>query len=42
VHYRRFIELWSGADPELQPAVAEARRWLAESEGENKGVNGER
>jgi tetratricopeptide (TPR) repeat protein len=29
-HYRRFIELWSGADPELQPAVAEARRRLAE------------
>jgi tetratricopeptide (TPR) repeat protein len=28
-HYRRFIELWSEADPELQPAVAEARRRLA-------------
>jgi hypothetical protein len=30
-HYRRFIELWSGADPELQPAVTEARSWLAET-----------
>jgi tetratricopeptide (TPR) repeat protein len=29
-HYRRFIELWSAADPELQPAVAEARERLAE------------
>jgi len=28
-HYRRFIELWSDADPELQPAVAEARSRLA-------------
>lgn len=28
VHYRRFIELWKEADPELQPAVAEARRHL--------------
>jgi serine/threonine-protein kinase len=39
VHYRRFIELWSGADPELQPAVSEARRRVEELEGENKGVN---
>ncbi len=31
-HYRRFIELWSTADPELQPAVAEARSRLAEVE----------
>ena len=31
-HYRRFIELWREADPELQPAVAEARRRLAELE----------
>ena len=31
-HYRRFIELWSRADPELQPAVAEARKRLAEVE----------
>jgi tetratricopeptide (TPR) repeat protein len=38
-HYRRFIELWSGADPELQPAVAEARTRLAEAEGEKKSVN---
>jgi tetratricopeptide (TPR) repeat protein len=28
-HYRRFIELWRGADPELQPAVTEARIRLA-------------
>jgi tetratricopeptide (TPR) repeat protein len=31
-HYRRFIELWNGADPELQPAVAKARSRLAEVE----------
>jgi tetratricopeptide (TPR) repeat protein len=30
-HYRKFNELWSGADPELQPAVAEARSHLAEA-----------
>jgi tetratricopeptide (TPR) repeat protein len=28
-HYRRFIELWKGCDPELQPMVAEARARLA-------------
>ena len=28
--YRRVLELWSGAEPELQPRVAEARRRLAE------------
>jgi serine/threonine-protein kinase len=28
-HYARFIELWSGADSELRPAVADARRRLA-------------
>ncbi len=27
-HYARFIELWEGADPELQPQVAAARRAL--------------
>jgi DNA-binding SARP family transcriptional activator/tetratricopeptide (TPR) repeat protein len=27
-HYRSFIQLWREADPELQPAVAEARRRL--------------
>jgi hypothetical protein len=27
--YRRVLELWSGAEPELQPRVAEARRRLA-------------
>jgi tetratricopeptide (TPR) repeat protein len=31
-HYRRFIELWGESDPELQPAVAEARKQLAELE----------
>jgi tetratricopeptide (TPR) repeat protein len=41
-HYRRFIELWSEADPELQPAVAQARGQLAKLESENKNVNGER
>jgi tetratricopeptide (TPR) repeat protein len=28
-HYRRFIELWREADPELQPTVTEARDRLA-------------
>jgi eukaryotic-like serine/threonine-protein kinase len=28
-HYRRFVELWSRADPELQPRVAAARQHLA-------------
>jgi tetratricopeptide (TPR) repeat protein len=28
-HYARFVELWRGADPALQPAVDEARRRLA-------------
>ncbi|HEV2084624.1 MAG TPA: tetratricopeptide repeat protein, partial [Gemmatimonadales bacterium] len=37
-HYRRFIELWREADPELQPVVAEARRRLAESEGVGAAV----
>ena len=27
-YYGKFIELWSDADPELQPRVAEARRRL--------------
>ncbi len=35
-HYRRFLELWSGADPELQYQVDDARRALARlSEIEN-------
>jgi pimeloyl-ACP methyl ester carboxylesterase/tetratricopeptide (TPR) repeat protein len=28
-HYRRFLELWSDAEPELQPRVAEAQRRIA-------------
>jgi tetratricopeptide (TPR) repeat protein len=28
-HYARFIELWRGADPELQPMVAQAKSRLA-------------
>jgi len=29
-HYRRFIELWGEADPELQPVVERARKRVAE------------
>ena len=29
-HYAAFVDLWKKVDPELQPAVAEARRRLAE------------
>jgi DNA-binding SARP family transcriptional activator/Tfp pilus assembly protein PilF len=32
-HYRRFIDLWREADPQLQPAVAEAERRLGELDG---------
>jgi hypothetical protein len=28
LHYREFVEFWSGADPELQPRVADARNRL--------------
>ena len=28
-YYGRFIELWKGADPELQPAMREVRNRLA-------------
>jgi hypothetical protein len=28
-HYLKFVDLWKGADPELQPKVAEVRRKLA-------------
>ncbi len=28
-HYERFVELWRGADPELQPRVEEARQAIA-------------
>ncbi len=41
-HYRRFVELWREADPELQSVVAGARSQLAKLESENKGVNGVR
>lgn len=27
--YRRYVELWKNADPELQPKVAEVRRRIA-------------
>lgn len=29
-HYRRLVELWDGADPELQPRVQHARQRIAE------------
>jgi tetratricopeptide (TPR) repeat protein len=29
LHYREFVALWKGADPELQPTVAEVRRRVA-------------
>jgi hypothetical protein len=35
-HYRKFIELWKNADPELQPRVQDARerlRRLTDTEG---------
>jgi tetratricopeptide (TPR) repeat protein len=32
-HYRKFIELWRDADPELQASVTKARARLAELEG---------
>jgi tetratricopeptide (TPR) repeat protein len=32
-HYRRFVELWQDADPELQPLVANAERKLAQLRG---------
>ena len=28
-YYEKFVDLWKNADPELQPGVTEARRWLA-------------
>ena len=33
-HYRRFIELWREADPELQPVVAGARNRVGQLERE--------
>jgi tetratricopeptide (TPR) repeat protein len=32
LYYRRFVELWKNADPELQPQVADARRTIASLE----------
>jgi hypothetical protein len=29
IHYRRVVELWSGADAELQPLVRHARQRIA-------------
>jgi tetratricopeptide (TPR) repeat protein len=34
-HYRRFVELWRRADPELQAQVTEARRRIAALRGES-------
>jgi tetratricopeptide (TPR) repeat protein len=31
-HYRRFVDLWRGSDPELRPQVAEAQARIAELE----------
>jgi DNA-binding SARP family transcriptional activator len=36
-HYRRFVELWQEADPELQPMVAAARHRIASLGGEPSG-----
>jgi tetratricopeptide (TPR) repeat protein len=36
-HYRRFIDLWRDADPELQPVVAEAERQVAELDAVQAG-----
>jgi tetratricopeptide (TPR) repeat protein len=33
-YYNRFVELWSGADPELQPIVADIRGRIARLVGE--------
>jgi DNA-binding SARP family transcriptional activator/tetratricopeptide (TPR) repeat protein len=41
-HYRRFIELWREADPELQPVVAEARSQLATLESGSTGSSSRR
>ena len=29
MYYRKFVELWKNADPDLQPKVVEVRRRLA-------------
>ncbi len=34
--YQQFVALWRGADPELQPLVAEVRRRLSEVAGESR------
>jgi len=33
-HYGRFVELWKGADPELQPMVSEVKQRMARLAGE--------
>ena len=42
-HYRKFIEIWKDADPDLQPLVATARQKLASLEpAEGPGTNSRR
>jgi tetratricopeptide (TPR) repeat protein len=36
-HLSKFVELWKNADPELQPAVADAKRRLAKLQAGGKG-----
>ena len=36
-HLSKFVELWKDADPELQPAVADAKRRLAKLQAGSKG-----
>ncbi len=36
-HLSKFVELWKNADPELQPAVSDAKRRLAKLQAGGKG-----